>query len=140
MESQTSKYANLRHVDDRDGSRSSTEVEESLMGDEKQWHDIELSRPTTRRTKCGRVVAAFRSSRWMIDTALLLIILGLLVKDQWRKPETGEKDTNPWQFGQDLTGVGPRCKATLVTLKLPVNWDTNGVLLSLPKDHHVRTG
>lgn len=110
------------------------------MGDEKQWHDIELSRPTTRRTKCGRVVAAFRSSRWMIDTALLLIILGLLVKDQWRKPETGEKDTNPWQFGQDLTGVGPRCKATLVTLKLPVNWDTNGVLHSLPKDHHVRTG
>lgn len=109
MESQNAKYANLQHVDDRDDSRSSTEVEDSLMGDEKQWHDVELNRPTT-RTRRNRFVAAIKSTRWFIDTILLVIILALLVRDQWRQPAAEEKEVNPWQFGQDMTGVGPRCR------------------------------
>lgn len=115
MESQKAKYANLQHVDDRDDSRSSTEVEDSLMGDEKQWHDVELNRPT-KRTRRNRFFTAIKSARWFIDTILLLIILGLLVRDQWRKPEAEDKDVNPWQFGQDMTGVGPRCKFILKSM------------------------
>lgn len=113
MESQKAKYANIQHVDDSD-DRSSTEVEDSLMGDEKQWHDVELNRPT-RRTRRSKFIGALKSARWMIDTGLLLIILALLVRDQWRKPISEEKDVNPWQFGQDLTGVGPKCRVILTT-------------------------
>lgn len=112
MESQKAKYANIQHNDDHEDSRSSTEVEDSLMGDEKQWHDIELNRSTT-RTRRNRFIAAVKSMRWMIDTALLLIILALLIRDQWNKPAAEEKEVNPWQFGQDLTGVGPRCKCSI---------------------------
>ncbi|CAJ2511956.1 Uu.00g075810.m01.CDS01 [Anthostomella pinea] len=111
MDSQKLKYQGV-HVDDRDDSSSSTDVEESLMGDEKQWHDVELNRPT-RQTKRGKFVAALKSSRWMIDTSLLLIILALLVRDQWRKPAVEETDT--WQFGQDMTGFGPRMSQKVTT-------------------------
>lgn len=138
MESQKPKYANLSHVDDRDDSRSSTEVEDSLMGDEKQWHDIELNRPTTRTTRLGRFVAAVKSSRWMIDTALLLIILALLVRDQWSRPVPEEKEANPWQFGQDMTGVGPRRKCSSKSRE-----DTLRSILTRPslfKDNNLRKG
>ncbi|KAL7623651.1 hypothetical protein AAE478_005203 [Parahypoxylon ruwenzoriense] len=107
MEPHKPKYANLQ-ADDRDDSRrSSTEVEDSLMGDGKQWHDVELNRPTTRTSGCSKFMLAAKSARWMVDTILLLIIMLLLVRDQWRGPAAGW-DVNPYQFGQDLTGVGPR--------------------------------
>jgi hypothetical protein len=105
MDSQKLKYDGL-HSDDRSDSRSSTEVE-SLMGEEKQWHDVELN-GSIRRTKRNKLVTALKSSRWIIDTSLLLIILALLARDQLRKP-TVLQDPNIWQFGQDFTGVGPKC-------------------------------
>ncbi|KAI1337243.1 hypothetical protein F5Y15DRAFT_390699 [Xylariaceae sp. FL0016] len=111
MDAQKLKYEGLR-VSDHDDSRSSTEVEESLMGDEKQWQDIELNRPT-RRTKTNRFIATLKSSRWIVDTSLLFIILALLVRDQWRKP--ADQDPNIWQFGQDMTGVGPRLNHQIQT-------------------------
>ncbi|KAK6956022.1 hypothetical protein Daesc_003669 [Daldinia eschscholtzii] len=100
MESQKAKYATLGRVDDSDDSRSSTEVDDSLMGNEKEWHDVELGTPTTRAGRIRKFVTDFKSARWLIDT----------VRDQWRRPVAEEKEVNPWQFGQDLTGVGPRCK------------------------------
>lgn len=98
------KYENVMLTDDADDQRSSTEVDESLMGDEKQWHtgDRDLR---TRRSQRSKWLSVLKSSRWAIDTLLLLVILGLLVRDQLRQPEV-----NKWQFGGDLTGVGPRCK------------------------------
>lgn len=116
MESQKAQYANLPHIDDREDSRSSTEVEDSLMGDEKQWHDVELNRPRM-RTRTSRFIGALKSSRWIIDTGLLLIILALLVRDQWRTSAVEEKEEveNPWQFGQDFTGVGPRLTSKITT-------------------------
>lgn len=94
-------------MDDQSDSRSSTEVA-SLMGDEKQWHDVELNNPI-RQTRRSRLLAIFKSSRWIVDTALLLVILALLVRDQWRTPAV-LRDPNIWQFGQDFTGVGPKCR------------------------------
>ncbi|KAI0019417.1 hypothetical protein F4780DRAFT_780454 [Xylariomycetidae sp. FL0641] len=110
MASQNSKYEGLR-VSDHDDARSSTEVEDSLMGDEKQWRDVELNEPT-RRTKKSGLMSSLRSSRWLIDTALLLIILALIVRDQWRRPAQGD---NLWQFGQDMTGVGPKMSFEIKT-------------------------
>ncbi|KAI0911746.1 hypothetical protein F4823DRAFT_584702 [Ustulina deusta] len=66
-------------MDDHSDSRSSTEVE-SLMGDKKQWHNVELNSPI-RRTKRNKFLATLRSPRWVINTALLLVILALLVCD-----------------------------------------------------------
>ncbi|KAI1374732.1 hypothetical protein F4677DRAFT_153783 [Hypoxylon crocopeplum] len=120
------KYATLQHIDDREDSRSSTEVEDSLMGDDKQWHDVELNKPTTKKTRWGRFIEAVKSARWTVDTALLLIILALLIRDQWRKPIPGPKqEVNPWQFGQDLTGVGPRFSQKITTFEMDPSYAPN---------------
>jgi hypothetical protein len=108
------KYDNI-HLDaeaDHDIDQSSnTEVEEeSLVGDEKQWHADNYQRygQRSKRSKCASI---FSSLRWMIDTFLLLVILGLLLKDRWQKPSNqgyfadGGKD-----IGGDITGVGPKCE------------------------------
>ncbi|KAI5860442.1 hypothetical protein GGS23DRAFT_614024 [Durotheca rogersii] len=138
MGSRQTRYANLAQghaVDDRDDARSSTEVEDSLMGDDhggKEWHDVELDGrsalaglPRGRRTLRARLAAAAGTARWALDTALLLVILGLLLRDQARQPTTAAPqgaasslavgDVNPWQFGQDLTGVGPRFSQEITT-------------------------
>ncbi|OTB13403.1 hypothetical protein K445DRAFT_319950 [Daldinia sp. EC12] len=125
MESQKAKYANLRHVDDSDDSRSSTEVDDSLMGNEKEWHDVELGTPTTRAGRIRKFVTDFKSARWFIDTGLLLIILVLLVRDQRRRPVAEEKEVNPWQFGQDLTGVGPRFTQRITTFQRDESYAPN---------------
>ena len=91
----------VNHVDDCD--ESTTEVDESLMGDEAQWSDKSLGagrRPLKKRS----LRSTIRSHRWILDTGLLLVILGLLVRDQLRQPPL-----NPYDFNGDLTGFGPRC-------------------------------
>ncbi|KAI1368893.1 hypothetical protein F5Y08DRAFT_206523 [Xylaria arbuscula] len=111
MESQKLKYEGL-HENDQSDSRSSTEVE-SLMGDKKMWHDVELNSPI-RRTKRNRIMSTLKSSRWIIDTGLLLLIIVLLVRDQSRQPAVLQ-DPNIWQFGQDFTGVGPKLSSKITT-------------------------
>lgn len=97
------KYENVKLAgDDHDhdhSSRSSTEVE-SLMGDEKSWQVQQLERKSKRRT-LGNIL---RSSRWMLDTTLLLIIVALLVRSEVKEPPIEQ-----WQTSGDMTGVGPRC-------------------------------
>lgn len=100
------KYENVRlpltadeHEQDH-SSRSSTEVE-SLMGEEKSWQAQQ--RKSKRRT-LGSILS---SSRWMLDTTLLLIIVALLVRNEVKEPVTEQ-----WQTVGDMTGVGPRCLST----------------------------
>lgn len=112
MESQKPRYEGL-HRDDQSDSRSSTEVA-SLMSDQKQWHDVELNEPRIRRTRRQRVFDTLESSRWIIDTALLLVVVALLVRDQYRTPVVLQ-DPNIWQFGQDFTGVGPKFTSKITT-------------------------
>jgi hypothetical protein len=64
-------------TDDQEELLSSTEVDESLMGDEKQWYSPELE--TGKRSKTNTFTIAFRSYRWLIDTFLVLVIIGLLL-------------------------------------------------------------
>ncbi|KAK3369961.1 hypothetical protein B0H63DRAFT_564223 [Podospora didyma] len=110
------KYSHVQPLDDHVDDRSSTEVDESLMGDEKgqrDWHHQPL-----RKSKRSRVASAFQSYRWIIDTSLLLVILGLLVRDQWRRPDSSLSGGHPWDFGGDLTGVGPKFSQQITTFKM----------------------
>jgi hypothetical protein len=49
------------------------------------------------------------SYRWLLDTALLLIIVGLLVEKRWKD---GEHKTSRYEIGGDMTGFAPTCKLT----------------------------
>lgn len=101
MESQA-KYENV-HLDDHDEAGSSTEVEESLIGDEKKWHDEDFQRPQ-RRSRRSRLFSALLAGRWFLDTILLFAILGLVVRQQLQTPPR-----NKWSFGGDIAGVAPEC-------------------------------
>lgn len=102
MDQQRHKYENI-HLTGDDHDESSTEVDESLMGDEKQW-DGEHIQSLSKRQRRNRCLSALSSCRWIVDTLLLLVIIGLLVREQLRK-----LPVNPWDFTGDMTGVGPRC-------------------------------
>jgi len=106
MEPQQHKYENVPAQQPDDCDESSTEVDESLMGEESQWNDKTLGM-MDRRSKKRSLRAKLASYRWLLDTSLLLVILGLIVRDQLR-----ERPVNPYDFGGDLTGVGPRCELT----------------------------
>ncbi|KAI1869663.1 uncharacterized protein JN550_005644 [Neoarthrinium moseri] len=109
MGSQQHKYENMA-LDDRD-DRSSTEVESLMDGEGKVWHDVDLQRPT-RRSRTSRICGVLNSFRWLIDTTLLLIILGFVVRSYLR-----EKPVNPtdYDFLGDMTGVGPKFSQQITT-------------------------
>jgi hypothetical protein len=90
-------------LDDRD-DRSSTEVE-SLMEVEKDWQNEDMQRPV-RRSKTSRICNVLNQWRWLIDTTLLLLILGLVARSQFLA-----KPINPNQIMGDVTGVGPECES-----------------------------
>lgn len=100
------KYENVQLTsEDHDhdhSSRSSTEVE-SLMGEEKSWQAQQLRE----KSKTRGLASILRSSRWMLDTTLLFIILALLVRNQMKEAPTSPTDLV--QLNGDMTGVGPRC-------------------------------
>ncbi|KAK9772046.1 hypothetical protein AB5N19_11667 [Seiridium cardinale] len=106
MGSKQHKYENMP-LDDGD-SRSSTEVE-SLMDEAKQWHDVDLSRPM-RRSRAGRICEFMSSWRWLIDTTLLLIILGFVVRTYYSKTAV-----KPYDFGGDITGWSPKFSEQITT-------------------------
>lgn len=95
------KYENVQLTgDDHDhSSRSSTEVE-SLMGEEKSWQAQQQERKSKRKT-LGYIL---NSSKWMLNTTLLLIVIALLVRNEMKEPPLDQ-----WQLLGDMTGVGPRC-------------------------------
>lgn len=116
------KYENVKLAAGEEmdhSSRSSTEVE-SLMGEEKSWQAQQLQRKSKRRTLAG----VLRSSRWILDTTLLFIIVALLVRNEMREPPVEQ-----WQTSGDMTGVGPRCSSTL--LHLCRDWTMAGLTRAL---------
>ncbi|GKT40990.1 oxidase ustYa [Colletotrichum spaethianum] len=124
MDMSEAKYANLGIEDHDHDDRSSTEVEESLIGgDDKACRSCltkEYQSPSTRRQ--NRWLAMLKSSRWFVDTALLLVILGLLVREQMRQPTENKLD-----FGGDLTGVSGKCEYLDATVRM---WE-RGTLMQI---------
>lgn len=98
-------YENVPIYDHEDSS--TTEVEESLMGDEKVMHGEEFRQRYAAKSKRVACLSIFNQARWFLDTILLLVIVVLLVRDQSQKaiPRTSENEV-----GGDFTGVGPHCR------------------------------
>jgi hypothetical protein len=97
------KYENVQ-LDDHDEAGSHTEVEDSLMGDEKKWRDQDFQTAPQRRRK--RVLSVLKTGQSYLNTVLLLGILAVLVRQQLRIPSPER-----WEIGGDFTGVAPpTCK------------------------------
>lgn len=99
-------YDSVPGADEHYDSKSSTEVDESLIGDKHHWDSIALGSPERRRR--NTCISAFHAFRWLIDTILLLVILTLLVILLLRSEPNGARP-NSRQVGGDYTGAGPSC-------------------------------
>src|SRR4051794_3370967 len=84
------RYATLPDTDHH--SDSSTEV-----GD---WDTEHAIQPRRRRKTVWRRV---KGCRWMLDTALLLVIVGLLVEKRWQHHAKGHQ----YELAGDITGFAP---------------------------------
>jgi hypothetical protein len=94
------RYNALRNIDAR-SETSNTEVED--------WDtegDVKLPR---RKTFWKRV----KSWRWLLETGLLLTILGLLVEKRWQK----HHKSHAFELGGDITGFAPHFSQQIVTFK-----------------------
>ncbi|PMD13292.1 hypothetical protein NA56DRAFT_585905 [Hyaloscypha hepaticicola] len=96
-------------MDDQEGLAFSTDSNELLMGDEKQWGSPLLE--TRRRMKRHRFTKAFGPYRWLIDAFLLFIIAGLLLL---LRGQSKASPSNSWQIGGDSTGAGSKIPTQIV--------------------------
>src|SRR3569833_1506879 len=107
MEPQQRTYETVPIIDEADESLSNTEVDESLMGDDKHW-DARRDNSRARKSRAGRIISTVRSYRWLIDTALLVVIIGLLLL---LRSEQHSKYPAPCstQVGGDFSGKDQEC-------------------------------
>lgn len=94
------QYQNL---DERDDS-SMTEVEDSLMGDEKHIDGGEFGRRYRPKPKGTSCLSILKEARFFLDTILLLAIVGILL---WNRAQEAVPKTSERDVGGDMTGVGP---------------------------------
>lgn len=94
------KYETVQ-LDDHDEAGSHTEVEDSLMGDEKKWRDQDDFHTAPRRRR-NKVLSVLKTGQSYLNTVLLLGILAVLVRQQLRIPSPER-----WEIGGDFTGVAP---------------------------------
>lgn len=87
------RYNALRNLDTE--SDSSTDIG--------HWdaEDLERSRQRKRRSIWHRL----KPYRWMLDTGLLLVIVGLLAEKR-----LGHNHEHHFEFAGDITGFAPRCR------------------------------
>jgi len=91
------RYNSLRNLDDH--SDSSTEVGE--------W-DVQVDPRPTRRKAFWRRASAWR---WLLETSLLLIIVGLLVEKRWKH----HAGSHAFEHTGDITGFAPSFSQHIVT-------------------------
>ncbi|KAH6718010.1 hypothetical protein BKA61DRAFT_641769 [Leptodontidium sp. MPI-SDFR-AT-0119] len=107
------KYENVQ-MDDQDDS-SITEVEESLMGDEKHLSAEEFRQRYTRKPRRTTCLSILKEARWFLDIGLLLVVIALLLRNQSQNaiPKTSEHEV-----GGDMTGVGPHFGTQITTFHI----------------------
>lgn len=102
-------YQNFSTRDDDSESGATTDIESVLL-EEKQWHDLPLEsrgrplRPETRMAK-------WRRNRWLIDTGLILFNVALSLVLLVQVLKTGIPQATEWQVGGDFTRTDPACKS-----------------------------
>ncbi|ROW07055.1 hypothetical protein VPNG_06670 [Cytospora leucostoma] len=105
MAQNISKYDTLWSADDPDGEQSETDVED---GREKRWQSTDMT--TRKGTKAQELLITLSAHRWLIDTCLLLVIIGLLTILLLG----GSRRPSPRQIGGDYTGSSPEFDAKVV--------------------------
>lgn len=95
------RYDALRNLGNH--SDSDTDVED--------WEDDKTAQP--RRKKSTRIWKRIKAYRWMIDTALLLVIIGLLV-ERIPKSLKGHR----YEFAGDISGFAPECRSAQLPLTI----------------------
>lgn len=104
MESKQPTYENVSLSDDHEEMMSNTEVDESLMGDEKEWQTTGMRRRSRRKA----ISSVLDKYRWHLDGFLLFVIAALaavLLLQARRRADPSSR----WQVGGDYTGNGPKC-------------------------------
>lgn len=87
------RYSALRDRDDQ--SDSSMDI--------RDWGIQEDPRKQqTRKTILWRKLKRYR---WLLDTTLLLVIVGLLMEKRWKHDQD-----HRYEFAGDVTGFAPRCE------------------------------
>ncbi|KAI9052933.1 hypothetical protein LZ554_003205 [Drepanopeziza brunnea f. sp. 'monogermtubi'] len=106
------KYENVRLSDNDDSSI--TDVDDSVMGDDKHMHG-EQYRPRYKKSKAVSCLSILKEGKWFLDTILLLVIVGLLLRNQTEAavPKSSERDV-----GGDFTGVGPHLPTEVKTFHI----------------------
>ncbi|KAF2865925.1 hypothetical protein BDV95DRAFT_242475 [Massariosphaeria phaeospora] len=94
------RYDALRNLDD--DSRSSTEVED--------WEPESEVRPRRKRKTFWKKAKAYR---WMVDTALLLVIVGLLAEKRLKK--WSPHKSHRYELAGDITGFAPEFSQQIVS-------------------------
>jgi hypothetical protein len=92
------RYDSLRHLDDH--SDSSTEV-----GD---W-DTQVEEKPRRISTLWKKAKAWS---WLLNTSLLLIIVGLLAEKRWK-----HQHSHAFELAGDITGFAPRFSQQVVTFR-----------------------
>ncbi|KAK2061438.1 hypothetical protein LY76DRAFT_603285 [Colletotrichum caudatum] len=98
---------------------SMTDVSVSLLSDDgegKQWNraDVEHGTRTTQPSRCARALDFFRRWRWLVDTLMLLVIIGLLLERKAGLETTALRDKRLEPVG-DLTGFAPEFTQQITT-------------------------
>ncbi|KAL1800788.1 hypothetical protein ACET3X_001130 [Alternaria dauci] len=94
------RYDSLRNTDDH--SDSSTEI-----------GDWEVEEAVQRRRRSKTVWKRLKGYRWMLDTALLLVIVGLLVEKRWQQ----RAKSHQYELAGDVTGFAPRFSQQIVSFQ-----------------------
>lgn len=94
------RYDALRNADDH--SDSSTEVDD--------WDTEDAVRSRRQRKTIWKRV---KDCRWMIDTALLLVIVGLLGERRWRS----HVKSHQYELAGDITGFAPTFSQQIISFK-----------------------
>lgn len=87
------RYNALRNIDQQ--SDSGTEVGD--WGNEEDERSRRRRRPVWQRAK---------RYRWLLDTGLLLVIVGLLLEKRWMHSRNHQ-----YEFAGDITGFAPKCRS-----------------------------
>lgn len=118
MPPKSNHYSTVSHSDTYD--ESTTEFDESLMGDDKQWHSIDLNAQGKQTGSTWKEVKILlRRYRWLIDTLLLLTNIGLslgLSLLLYYQFEDAKFPSRMTQIGGDYSGAGPQCESAPQTM------------------------
>ncbi|EFQ31906.1 hypothetical protein CGRA01v4_13076 [Colletotrichum graminicola] len=119
MKPEAMPYSDVRREAEIHNDPSMTDVSVSLLSDDgegKQWNraDLEDGTRTTQPSRCARALGFFRRWRGLVDTLMLVIILGLLLERRAGLQPTTPRDKRLEPVG-DLTGFAPEFTQQITT-------------------------